>query len=103
MRDGWIILQTFSSELEAQAACSLLEARGLQALVEGDNCGGMRPHFDYTSGVKLLVPEEDAVQAQELILAKVPPKSGDSWLCIDCGENIEAGFGTCWKCGRDRD
>ena len=103
MRDGWIILRTFTSDLEAQAARGLLEARGLQALIEVDNCGGMRPHLDYTALAKLLVPEQEAAQAQELMQAAADSPPTASWNCTGCGENVEAGFDTCWKCGQARD
>ncbi|MBU8871565.1 MAG: hypothetical protein KOO60_11935 [Gemmatimonadales bacterium] len=103
MRDGWIVLRTFVTDFEAQEARSRLEALGLQSLVEADNCGGMRPHLDLTTGVKLLVPQEEEAQARELIMESTTSPSGDPWLCGGCGENIEPGFDACWKCGRDRD
>ena len=102
MRDGWIILETFTTDLEAQGALSRLESFGLQGVIEVDNCGGMRPHFDYTIGVKLLVPEEDAAKARDLMQSDTAPADKNPWLCNGCGENIEAGFDACRKCGQDR-
>lgn len=103
MRDGWIVLETFINEVEAQEACAQLTARGLDALVEGDNCGGMRPHFDYSIGVKVLVREQDQDQARDLLRATDEPVPEGTWLCAGCGEQVENRFGTCWQCGRDRD
>jgi putative signal transducing protein len=103
MRDGWIVLRTFTNDLEAQAFRSLLEARGLAVLIEVDNCGGMRPHFDYTMGIKLMVPEQDADQARELIQAADQTPQLDPWTCGGCGETIDSGFDTCWKCGRNQE
>lgn len=103
MRDGWIVVQTFINEVEAQEARAQLEARGLEALIESDNCGGMRPHFDYSVGVKVLVREQQLEQAQELLRAAFVPVPEGTWVCAGCGESVENQFGTCWQCGRDRD
>lgn len=103
MRDGWIVLRTFTNDLEAQAFRGLLEARGVPVLVEVDNCGGMRPHFDYTTGIKMLVPQQDAEQARDLLRAADQPTRIDPWPCPACGESIDGDFETCWKCGRDRE
>lgn len=103
MRDGWIVVATYLNDIEAQEARALLEARRVEALIASDNCGGMRPHFDYTVGVKLLVRQQDLEQARELIRPADEPAPEGSWPCAGCGEQIENQFGTCWQCGRDRD
>ena len=103
MHDGWITLRTFISDLEAQEVRSRLEASGLRTMLEVDNCGGMRPHLDYTTGVKLLVPEEEADQARELMLTADTAPEGDPWSCSRCDENIEPVFDACWKCGQARE
>jgi len=103
MRDGWSVLRTFVTETDAQAACAQLQARGLEAMIESDNCGGMRPHFDYSMGVTLLVREQDLEQARELVQAAEEPVDQGTWPCAGCGEHVENQFGTCWQCGRDRD
>jgi len=29
--------------------------------------------------------------------------AGEAWTCPGCGETLEAQFGACWKCGRERE
>lgn len=99
MRDGYTKIQTYLNYLDAELARSHLEAMGLDALVRSDNCGGMRPHFDLTGGVFLLVPEADADRALALLDGLSRSTVTEPWDCPGCGENIEAGFDTCWNCG----
>lgn len=101
MKDGWTILRTFVTDVEAQEMRGRLESSGIAAMVAVDNCGGMRPHLDFTSGVKLLVPDQEVERARELLQASAAGPAGEAWICPGCGERIEAGFDTCWQCGRE--
>ena len=100
MRDGYVIIRTFTSEIEAELARSQLVALGLKTELESDNCGGMRPHFDLTRGIRLLVPESDAPYARDLLVENASETLSPAWRCDPCQEDIEAGFDVCWKCGR---
>ena len=100
MRDGYVIIRTFITETEAEMARNHLLALGLAAETESDNCGGMRPHFDLTLGVRLMVPATDAPYARDLLAEKDPAAVTPAWHCDGCGEDIDAGFDLCWNCGR---
>ena len=43
-------------------------------------------------------------RASELIQAfeEGAETTGAPWACHHCGEQVEGGFGTCWRCGTDR-
>ena len=101
MRDGWQVVATYLNEPEAEAARAYLEAEGIAAVISKDNVGGMGPQLDLQVGVKVLVADEDAEQAKA---ALEPPQGpgGGPWVCPGCGETSEAGFDTCWNCGRER-
>ena len=44
------------------------EAAGIEAMIQADTAGGMRPHLAWAgSGFKLLVREEDAGAARDLL------------------------------------
>ena len=62
-------------------------------------CGGMRPHMDLTSGVHLLVADQDRDQSLALLCDSVEKIVSSPWACPACGEEIKAGFDTYWKCG----
>ena len=34
---------------------------------------------------------------------KNEPAGAGPWVCSGCGEELEAQFGSCWSCGRERD
>lgn len=102
MRDGFVVIRTFGNEVDAQIAQGTLASLGVSALLETDNCGGMRPHLDLTVGVRLLVAQPDADRALEILAAIPAPAAGVPWACPGCGEEVEGNFDTCWNCGRAR-
>ena len=67
-----IIVGSFASEPEAEIAKSALEAAGIDAMIQADTAGRMRSHIAWSgSGFKILVREEDATAAREVLEA--PP------------------------------
>jgi Putative prokaryotic signal transducing protein len=99
MRDGMTKIKTFTNETEAHMELNRLKAVGIVAFIEADNCGGIHPHLDLTSGVHLLVADEDQEQALAVLSDSTDYITSPAWICESCGENIEPGFDTCWKCG----
>jgi Putative prokaryotic signal transducing protein len=72
-----IIVGSFGSEPEAEIARSALEAAGIDAMIQADTAGGMRPHIAWSgSGFKILVREEDAMAAREIL--EEPAQDADS-------------------------
>lgn len=64
-----VIIRAFSTVAEAEIAKGALEAADIDAMIQSDSAGGMRPHLAWAgSGYKLLVREED-VEAAESVLA----------------------------------
>ena len=62
-----ICIKNFPNRIEAELAKNMLEINGLTAIILTDDCGGMRPHFQLDIGVRLMVKEEDAQKAQEIL------------------------------------
>jgi hypothetical protein len=68
-----VSVQTFRYRHEADLARSILEAHGIQAIVMGDNCGGIEPYLDVgLGGIRLLVLREEAAEALLLLRADFP-------------------------------
>ena len=66
--DDIIVVHTFATESEANIALSALEAAEIDAMIQADTAGGMRPHIAWSSGgFKVLVREEDAEVAREIL------------------------------------
>ena len=36
------------------------------------------------------------------VVTQLPPVSQTPWTCPSCGEKLEGQFGSCWKCGANR-
>jgi hypothetical protein len=66
MDDALRVIRTFVNNFDAEVARSVLEAAGIDAMIRSDDCGGTRPHL-WMGGVQVLVREEDAAEADELL------------------------------------
>jgi len=62
-----VCIQTYSTIAEAEMAKGILESNGIHAMVSADNIGGLIASLDLTGGVKLLVLEEFAKRANEIL------------------------------------
>jgi hypothetical protein len=63
-----VVVRAFGTRPEAEMAKGALESAGIDAMVQADSAGGMRPHLAWASGgFKVLVREEDAVEAREVL------------------------------------
>jgi hypothetical protein len=67
-----IIAQEYGDRPDAELAISALHNAGIDAIIQSDSVGGMRDHLAWSgAGFKILVHEEDAATARE-ILAPAP-------------------------------
>jgi hypothetical protein len=67
--DDAVVLETFSSRIEAEMAQGILEGEGIEAVVMADDAGGAYPMLQFVRGVKLFVAAEDEARAQEILAA----------------------------------
>ncbi len=63
-----VLAQAFGSQSEADLAKSMLESAGIDAMVQADTAGGMRPHIAWSGlGFRVLVREEDVAEARGVL------------------------------------
>jgi hypothetical protein len=63
-----VMIHAFNNNQEAELAVGALEAAGIDAMVQADSGGGMRPHLAWAGvGYQILVRAEDAVAAREIL------------------------------------
>ena len=63
-----VVVRVCGSRVEADLAKCALEDAGIDAISEADTAGGMREHLAWSgAGFKILVREEDAEAARELL------------------------------------
>ncbi|HEX7124097.1 MAG TPA: DUF2007 domain-containing protein [Gemmatimonadaceae bacterium] len=62
-----VVLRKYNDELTAQVAAAALEANGIPARVLADTAGGLLPNLSILFPVRLVVREEDAELAREVL------------------------------------
>ena len=62
-----VVLRTYDNELAARLDATILDANGVRARVLADTAGGAYPSMALVFPVRLLVREEDAALARELL------------------------------------
>jgi putative signal transducing protein len=67
MSDEVVVIKIFSNETDATMAQQVLQESGIRAFVSKDDAGGMEPHLQRTSGVRLVVNRTDIEVAHELL------------------------------------
>ncbi len=71
-----VLVQVFGSQIEADLAKSELESAGIDAMIQADRAGGMRDHLAWSGfGFKVLVREEDAATAREILHPPNEPRA----------------------------
>jgi hypothetical protein len=65
-----VVVHECGSEVEADLAKGALRSAGIEAMVQADTAGRQRDHLAWSgAGFKLLVREEDAADAREVLNA----------------------------------
>jgi hypothetical protein len=67
--DDAIVLETFSTRIEAEMAAGVLESEGIEAMVRADDAGGAYPMLQFVRGVRLMVAQADEARAKEILAA----------------------------------
>jgi hypothetical protein len=61
------VIRTFANEVEAHVAQAVLDANGIDSFLIRDDAGGMMPWLQWLHPIRLVVREEDSVEAVELL------------------------------------
>jgi hypothetical protein len=84
-----VVVQSYGGRPEADLAKGELEDASIQALIQADTAGGMREHLAWSgAGFKILVREEDATLAREVL---TPPAAGDESPPTDFPDDDQPG------------
>jgi predicted Fe-Mo cluster-binding NifX family protein len=65
-QDEAVVVEKFSTRMEAQMAAGLLEAEGIYSIVSADDAGGAYPPLQHL-GVRLIIFPEDERRAREIL------------------------------------
>jgi len=73
MEDNLVLIESFSSEIDARIASGYLESQGIDTYIEKDDCEGNLPLLQFSSGVRLFVNPDDERKARA-ILTEIQPE-----------------------------
>ncbi len=62
-----VVVARCTNRAEAEIIKGALEGDGIRAVIFADDCGGVRPELQLTSGVRILVAAPDAPRAREVL------------------------------------
>ena len=95
--------------IEAHMVVDLLQAQGIEAVVQGEEIFGIRGAVPISYPTVCVLDDGDYDRARALALEydreQYTPGEEDSrppWTCAQCGEQIEGHFDQCWQCGAER-
>jgi hypothetical protein len=66
-QDELVVVRTYAYRHEAEVGRSLLEGHKVDAMISGDDAGGVQPGFGAATGVRLLVKRRDEHKARQLL------------------------------------
>jgi hypothetical protein len=66
----WKVIRRYRAVVEAEADRAVLEASGIEAHVLVDHAGGMLPSLTMLVEARLVVPEEDAAAAADVLAGR---------------------------------
>ena len=73
-----VVVQSCGSRVEAELAKGALENAGIPAMIQSDTAGKMREHLAWSgAGFRILVREEDAPTAHDVLTPKADDPDGD--------------------------
>ena len=67
METYMVVVGIYVSEFQAGLAKATLEGSGIDAVIRKDDCGGMRPYLQASTGVNVLVRRSDARRARGVL------------------------------------
>jgi hypothetical protein len=96
----------FSSQDSAEVGLlkSMLQSEGIDCYIRNEYVDQAIPSAPFQPEL-WIANDEDFSKAQDLYKVWRAPYSvpGETWTCSRCGEQLEAQFESCWKCGAPRD
>jgi hypothetical protein len=83
-----VVVQSLGTQFEADLAKGVLEEAGIEAMIQGDTAGRMREHLAWSgAGFKVLVRENDAAMAREVLAS---PVEGGAGLEADSSTDVDS-------------
>jgi hypothetical protein len=104
MRDDerLVCVHRVPNPIEANILRGFLEQAGVPVTLHGEALSGAYSGVPRVADVRVMVPAAFRDRAQALVeeyQSGPSVEDGEPWRCADCGEENDAGFEICWRCG----
>ena len=98
----YVRLELFDSETEALHVKGLLEEKGIEVRIAGQEPSALGFALDGPDAIELYVQRNDLDSANELLdqIEETEQEPVPAWTC-KCGEDVDEGFYVCWSCGEE--
>ena len=70
---GMVVVKEEQDRFDAENVAAFLRAQGIEAMVNSDDAGGTLPALEESRGTQVLVRQEDAELARQLIAKQEAP------------------------------
>jgi hypothetical protein len=77
--DEHVVLRRCNSRHEAELLKSVLEAREIEASIVSDDCGSFDPALALVRGACVIVSEDDATRAEEVLSSPIEDADLTDW------------------------
>ena len=92
--------------LEIHHLRNLLQSAGIVCRITNERLSTLAGEVPFAECAMRLELEDEADRdnAEALIreMARQPERIGPLWICTRCGEQLEAQFSACWRCGMEK-
>jgi hypothetical protein len=88
--------------LQVAHARNVLLAAGIQCELRNQYLAGAMGELPMMETWPQLFVDDPDEQYALSALARAAAPSGSPWICEGCGEQLEAQFTSCWRCGHAR-
>ncbi len=75
--EGYVLVTTYSNQVDAELAQAALEAAGIDSFLKYEDTGGMMPVLQQSEGVQLLVDPENLEEAKNILASEASAEPGD--------------------------
>src|SRR5262245_39077234 len=100
-----VSIYSAATEMQAEFLVQVLGSHGIEATTTGSALAPLMGYLPATyARTRVLVDEAEVASARAIVedfeRSQRNPRgpAGESWVCSNCGEIIEAQFTDCWNC-----
>ncbi|WP_370978306.1 DUF2007 domain-containing protein [Agaribacterium sp. ZY112] len=97
------LIYTHENKIIVENTRNYLCEKGIESVLRNEySSGGMGELSPLETWPELWVADSDFNKGKAAIETLVGEQQGESWVCIQCKEDNDPAFETCWSCQAER-